>query len=564
MMQTNKNIPEPTAIATPEYCGLTEFEATWLKIGSIFLKFKTQEQIFDEVADPNLQLGMHAEESIKLQRELDAVEVPESMTYLKKLLSDAISNSISAVAHQKKGSISLCMTLLEITETNLVLFAEEYERRWNFFHKSQTTIMQTQAVQPTKANTHGPTGTPEYCGLTEFEATWLKIKGIFLKFNEPEQFFAEVTDPTLQVGMLAEELIKLQRELGAIDVPEWMTYLKNLLSEAISNSISAAVYQKVGPISLGMTLLKMTETNLGLFVEEYKRLWNFFHKPQGAIMQTQAVQPTKTNTPEPIATPEYCGLTEFEEIGLKIKGIFLKLKAQAQIFAEAKGADLQTVMYAEELTKLQRELGAAEVPESMTYLKKLLSDAIVSSISALAYLKAGSFSLGITSLEMTMACIDSFTEEYERLWNFFHKPQAAIMRTEAVQPTKTNTPEPTATPEYCGLTEYAATWLKIVGICLKFKAQTKNLAEVKGTNLQIGMYAEELTKLQRELDAVEVPESMTYLKKLLSDAISNSISAAACEVAGFYFLKMRAMEMAETSLGLFERERLLPFLQTEP
>jgi hypothetical protein len=125
MMQTNKNIPEPTAIATPEYCGLTEFEATWLKIGSIFLKFKTQEQIFDEVADPNLQLGMHAEESIKLQRELDAVEVPESMTYLKKLLSDAISNSISAAACEVAGFYFLKMRAMEMAETSLGLFERE-------------------------------------------------------------------------------------------------------------------------------------------------------------------------------------------------------------------------------------------------------------------------------------------------------------------------------------------------------------------------------------------------------------------------------------------------------
>jgi hypothetical protein len=134
-MQTNKNIPEPTATATPEYCGLTEFEATWLKIGGVFLKFKTQVQIFAEVTDADV-LGVYAEELIKLQKELDAIEVPACMKYLKNVLSYAISNSMFALAYRKAGFFSLGITSREMAMTCIDSFTEEYEQQWNVFTKT--------------------------------------------------------------------------------------------------------------------------------------------------------------------------------------------------------------------------------------------------------------------------------------------------------------------------------------------------------------------------------------------------------------------------------------------
>lgn len=150
----------------------------------------------------------------------------------------------------------------------------------------QEAIMQTQTAQPTATNTPEPTATPaptttatpaptttatpEYCETTEFIRTFGIMRDMLGDYNERIQIFSKLVGVDWQSEIVI--LTKIKRKLDAVEVPECLVYLKQLLADSLSNSISAGTYMLAGSISEATVSLIKTTTNMRLFAEEVERL----------------------------------------------------------------------------------------------------------------------------------------------------------------------------------------------------------------------------------------------------------------------------------------------------
>ncbi len=142
---------------------------------------------------------------------------------------------------------------------------------------------------------------------------------------------------------------------------------------------------------------------------------------------------------------------------------------------------------------------------------------------------------------------------------------AALDITQTAQPTITNTPEPTAmleltptatpeptatnTPEFCNPDECTTAFEEITFFYNGAIEQMEVLAQI--TDGDLGSASVELTKLQRELELLYVPECMTYLKQTLYDSISSGVSASIFLQAGAYNEVVISLAEADTYMRLF-------------
>lgn len=138
----------------------------------------------------------------------------------------------------------------------------------------EPTPTSTATPEPTSTPEPTATNTPEYCNAEDFVTALGEISSIMTDFNDQIQIMVELTGVDWQTVIV--EISKLQRELYDVEVPECMTYLKQLLDGAMSDAISAATYIYTGSISEGTTALVETTTGILLFTDELERLVDCF------------------------------------------------------------------------------------------------------------------------------------------------------------------------------------------------------------------------------------------------------------------------------------------------
>lgn len=135
------------------------------------------------------------------------------------------------------------------------------------------------------------------------------------------------------------------------------------------------------------------------------------------------------------------------------------------------------------------------------------------------------------------------------------KPTATLESTVTPQPTET--PEPTTTPtqEYCNQVNYLTAREEILSIYDDLAKQVEIYIEM--FNSSDDDYQDiiiEVSKLQRDISNLEVPDCMDYLKQTLEKAISDIATGVTFAQAKNLDSSMVEIVEATTQIGLFQDE----------
>ncbi len=140
---------------------------------------------------------------------------------------------------------------------------------------SNLTPEPTSTPEPTitPTNTLEPTSTPEYCNPEEYTEAYSKIHDIFSILQDQLGLTTE-DDP--DYTEILTELTKQKNNLTNTEVPECMTYAKELLLSTFTNAIESATYYSVKEYTEATRYIQKASVGANLFVEEILRLEDCF------------------------------------------------------------------------------------------------------------------------------------------------------------------------------------------------------------------------------------------------------------------------------------------------